>query len=73
MVVSMYSVDTMIKAYNKQHRVTAKNIGFPDGGGEKKGKPSDEVTLSQQGVEAAEVYSKISNRLIDNILKNDKQ
>lgn len=72
MVVSMYSVDSMINAYNKQQRVKARAVPA-DWGGERKGKPDDEVTLSKQGVEAAEVYNKLTNKLIDNMLKEDKK
>ncbi|MHB8829931.1 MAG: hypothetical protein ACYC6Q_10440 [Syntrophales bacterium] len=72
MVVSMYSVDSMINAYNKQQRVKARHP-VPTGGGERKGKPDDEVTLSKQGIEAADIYNKLTNRLIDNMLKEEKK
>jgi hypothetical protein len=69
----MYSVDSMINAYNKLQRVKGKSPVSPGGDGERKMKPTDEVTLSQQGIEAADVYSKITNKLIDNLLKDDKK
>jgi hypothetical protein len=71
MVVSTYSVDSMINAYNKLQRVKVRPSVSSEG--ERKVKPADEVTLSQQGIEAADVYSKITNKLIDNILKDDKK
>jgi hypothetical protein len=71
MVVSTYSVDSMINAYNKLQRVKVRPSVSSEG--ERKTKPADEVTLSQQGIEAADVYSKITNKLIDNILKDDKK
>lgn len=72
MVVSMYSVDSMINAYNKQQRVKTR-YPAPVGGGERKGKPDDEVTLSKQGIEAADIYNKLTNKLIDNMLKEEKK
>ena len=73
MVVSMYSVDSMINAYNKQQRVKARHVALDDWGGAGKGKTNDEVTLSKQGVEAAEIYNKLTNKLIDNMLKEEKK
>jgi len=73
MAVSTYSVDSVINAYNKQQRVKVKNAVPSDGSEEAKAKSADEVTLSKQGIEAADVYNKITSKLIDNILKDDKK
>jgi hypothetical protein len=73
MVVSIYGVDGVINAYNKQQRVKSKNSGSSDGDGEKMVNPSDQVTLSKQGLEDADVYSRITTKLIDSILKDDKK
>lgn len=73
MVVSTYSVDSIINAYNKLQRVKARNAPSVEGEAAEKIKPSDEVTLSKQGLEAADVYNKITSKLIDNILKDEKK
>jgi hypothetical protein len=71
MVISTYSVDSMINAYNKQQRVKARSLAPLEG--DRKTKPADEVALSKQGIEASDVYNKITGKLIDNILKDDKR
>lgn len=73
MVASLYSVDSMINAYNKHQRVKAKRIFPADEGGEKKDKSADEVSLSKQGIEAEDICSKLTDKLIDNMLKDDKK
>lgn len=73
MVASLYSVDSMINAYNKHQRVKAKLIFPADEGGEKKDKSADEVSLSKQGIEAEDICSKLTDKLIDNMLKDDKK
>jgi hypothetical protein len=73
MVISTYSVDSMLNAYNKLQRVKVRNSGPSGGEGDGRVKSADEVTLSKQGLEAAEVYNKITDKLIDNILKDEKK
>jgi hypothetical protein len=73
MVISTYSVDSMLNAYSKLQRVKARNRGASGGEGDGKMRSADEVTLSKQGLEAADVYNKITDKLIDNILKDDKK
>jgi len=71
MVISTFSVDSMINAYNKQQRVKARSLASLEG--DRKTKSADEVTLSKQGIEASDVYNKITGKLIDNILKDEKR
>jgi hypothetical protein len=73
MVVSTHGVDGVINAYNKQQRARYKNSGALEGDGDKTVKPPDQVTLSKQGIDVADVYNRITTSLIDNILKDDKK
>lgn len=73
MVVSMCSIDSVINAYNKQQRVKVRNVASSEGKAAGEVKPSDEVTLSKQGLEAAEVYNKITDKLIDNLPRDEKK
>jgi len=73
MVVPMFSVDSMINAYNKQHRAKAGDTVSADLKGDSKGSPDDEVNLPKPGIEAADIYNKAVNKLIDNMLKEDKK
>ena len=67
MTISAHHIDSVISAYNKQNRVKMKSFQLPEEAGI--GKQADVVSLSQKGVEAAEAYQKISDSLIDVIMK----
>ncbi|MBW6486308.1 MAG: hypothetical protein K0B01_09190 [Syntrophobacterales bacterium] len=73
MAASLYSVDSMINAYNKHQRVKARHISSADEGGEKKDKSADKVYLSKQGIEAEDICNKLTDKLIDTMLKDDKK
>jgi hypothetical protein len=67
MTISPYYIDSVISAYSKQNRV--KTGPFFHQEAAEKGAPAEVVSISKQGIEEAEAYSKISHSLIDVILK----
>jgi hypothetical protein len=67
MTISAYQIDSVISAYSKQNRMKKRLSPFPEEAGT--AKQVDVVSLSQQGIEAAEAFKKISYSLIDVIMK----
>jgi hypothetical protein len=67
MTISAYQIDSVISAYSKQNRMKKRLSPFPEAPGA--AKQVDVVSLSQQGIEAAEAFKKISYSLIDVIMK----
>jgi co-chaperonin GroES (HSP10) len=67
MTISPYHINSVISAYNKQNREKAGQ--FCPGDVTEKETPAEVVSLSEQGIEEAEAYKKISHSLIDVILK----
>jgi hypothetical protein len=67
MTVSTYQVDNVIKAYNKQNRLSARASNPREAGKEEQ--YVDMVSLSTT-VDKKEAYQKISYSLLDVILKN---
>jgi hypothetical protein len=67
MTISAYQIDSVISAYSKQNRMKKRLAPFPEEAGI--AKQVDVVSLSQQGIEAAEAFKKISYSLIDVIMK----
>ncbi len=70
MVASIHDVDRIINAYNKKQRDKAEKI--PSRGVDGTLHSDDDSLPLKQGVEAAEVYSTITGRFIENILKDEK-
>jgi hypothetical protein len=68
MTISAYQVDSVISAYNKQSKVKMRYSSTPEEN--KSALYQDVVSLSQQGVDKAEAYKKISYSIIDVILKD---
>jgi hypothetical protein len=67
MTISAYQIDSVISAYNKQSRMKTGRIFLP--GEAERGRPAEVVSISRRGIEEAEAYKKISQSLIDGILK----
>lgn len=68
MTISAYQVDSVISAYNKQSKVKMRYSSVPEEN--RNALYQDVVSLSQQGVDKAEAYKKISYSIIDVILKD---
>jgi len=69
MSITSYQVDNVLKAYNKQNKVKAKNHALTDV--QEAGKQNDTVSLSKEK-NKPEVFDKISYSLLDIILKTNK-
>ncbi len=69
MSITSYQVDNVLKAYNKQNKVKAKNLVLTDV--QETGKQADTVSLSKEK-NKPEVFDKISYSLLDIILKTNK-
>jgi len=69
MSITSYQVDNVLKAYNKQNKVKAKNYALTDV--QETGKQNDTVSLSKEK-NKPEVFDKISYSLLDIILKTNK-
>jgi hypothetical protein len=69
MSISSYQVDNVLKAYNKQSQVKAKNHAVTDV--QEAGKQIDTVSLSKEKNKPG-VFDKISYSLLDILLKTNK-
>jgi hypothetical protein len=68
MTILPYHVDSVIAAYNKQNRLRIKQVSSKEAPASEK--YADMVTLSQNGIDKAEAYKKISYNLVGTILKD---
>ena len=67
MTISAFHVDSVISAYAKQSKIKMRQSFLQDEG--KSIKHEDVVSLSQQAIDKAEAYKKISSSVIDAIVK----
>ena len=67
MTILAFQVDSVISAYAKQSKIKMKLSLLQDEG--KSIKYEDVVSLSQQAIDKAEAYKKISSSVIDAIVK----
>ena len=74
MAISLHGVDSILNAYHKQQRLRNEGGKFPETTGGNRGKAViDQVTLSKQWLGEADAPDKISERLIEDLLKNEKK
>ena len=71
MTISTYQIDSVLNAYSKQNRLSSRLSLSSDK--VKNGKYEDVVSLSSQGSDKAEAFTKISYSLMDIILKDKEK
>lgn len=67
MTISAFHVDSVISAYAKQSKIKVRQPFLQDEG--RSPKYEDVVSLSQQAIDKADAYKKISSSVIDAIFK----
>jgi hypothetical protein len=74
MPISLHGVDSLLNAYNKRQRVKNGSDKSPEETVNEEGKSViDELTLSKQWIAETDAPNKISQRLIEDLLKNEKE
>ena len=74
MPISLHGVDSLLTAYNKRQRVKNGSDKSPEETVNEEGKAViDEARLSKQRIEKTDAPNKISQKLIEDLLKNEKK
>jgi hypothetical protein len=73
MGISLHDIESLLNAYNKRQRVKNGSNKSPEETVNEEGEAViDEVTLSKQRIEKTDTPDKISEKLIEGLLKNEK-